>query len=106
MTRSSDAEDANTMRQAAQEAAEKARDVVAGMKETAGYAADTGRAYARDAMNAASKNLDATKARASQAADYLTLSVNADPIKAVVITAALSALVTGLVLMVLNSDRR
>lgn len=106
MNNPSDALDPNAMKQAAQEAADRAKDVVAGVKDVAGYAADTGRAYARDAMNAASKNLDATKTRANQAADYLTLSINADPVKAVLITAAISALVTGLLLAVLNGDRR
>ena len=51
MNNPSNAQGGGAIGQAAQDAADKAKDVVAGVKEVAGYAADTGRAYARDAMS-------------------------------------------------------
>lgn len=98
--------DTDAVKQAAQEAADRAKDVVAGVKEVAAYAADTGRAYARDAMNAASKNIDATRTKVNQAADYLALSIKADPIKAVLFAAAISALLAGLLVAVMGNNRR
>jgi len=58
-----------------------------------------------DAAQAVARNLDAAKVRANQAADYLTLSINADPVKAMLVTAAISALLTGL-LIALTGGRR
>jgi len=56
--------------------------------------------------DAAGRKLDDTKVRVDQLANYLTLSINADPIKAVVVTAGISALVTALLVAAMGGGRR
>ena len=69
-------------------------------------AVDTGRAYAKDAVNAAGKKIDAAKSQLHQTAQYLTKAINDEPVKAVLITAALSAVITALLVSSIRSDSR
>lgn len=96
---------AGDVRHLSQEAADKAKDAALGLKGMAESAADAGRTYARDAVNATGKKIDSAKSQVDQIADYLTLSVNADPVKAVLLTAALSAVLTAVFLAALNGRR-
>lgn len=89
--------------QLGQDAADKAKEMVSGLKELANQATDTGRTYAEDAINAT--GIATAKTKIDLIADYLTLSINADPIKTVLVTAALSALVTSVLISAIGSRK-
>ena len=75
-------------------------------KQVGQDAADTGRAFARDAVNAAGKKIDSAKSQLSQTTDYLTQAIHDEPVKAVIISAAVSSLLTALVIAALRTDSR
>jgi hypothetical protein len=97
---------AQDVKRMGQDVADGAKDAALGLAGMAESAADAGRSYAREATNAAGKKLDGAKTHVDQLANYLTLSINADPIKAVVVTAGLSALLTALFVASLGGRRR
>ncbi|MEJ8859974.1 hypothetical protein WKW79_35875 [Variovorax robiniae] len=97
---------ADDARQVGKDAVDKARGVASDAKRVANDAVDTGRTYAKDAVNAAGKKIDAAKSQLDQTAQYLTKAINDEPVKAVLITAALSAVVTALLISAVRGDNR
>lgn len=69
-------------------------------------AVETGRAYAKDAVNAAGKKIDGAKSQLAKSCDDLTRAIYDEPVKAVVITAVVSSLLTALLMSALRSDDR
>jgi ElaB/YqjD/DUF883 family membrane-anchored ribosome-binding protein len=97
---------ADDAKQVGEDAVNKAKGVASDAKRVAIQAVDTGRAYAKDAVNAAGKKIDAAKSQLGQTADYLTKAINDEPVKAVLITAALSSVITALLVSSIRSDSR
>ncbi|AMM25990.1 hypothetical protein AX767_17740 [Variovorax sp. PAMC 28711] len=67
-------------------------------------AADTGRAYAKDAVNATGKKIDSVKSQLSQTTDALTKAIHDEPVKAVLITAVVSSVLTALVIAAIRGE--
>ncbi|HYP83247.1 hypothetical protein [Variovorax sp.] len=82
---------ADDLKRVGQRAADHAKDAALGLSGMA---------------DAAGKKLDSTKVQVDQLANYLTLSINADPIKAVLVTAGASALLTALLVAAMGGGRR
>lgn len=97
---------ADDAKQVGEDAVNKARGVAADAKRVANDALDTGRAYAKDAVNAAGKKIDSVKSQVTQTTDYLTKAINDEPVKAVLIAAAVSSVITALLISATRSDRR
>ncbi|MEJ8851840.1 hypothetical protein [Variovorax rhizosphaerae] len=97
---------ADDAKQVGEDAVKKAKGVATDVKRVANDAVDTGRTYAKDAVNAAGKKIDAAKSQLDQTAQYLAKAINDEPVKAVLITAALSAVITALLISAIQSDRR
>lgn len=79
-----------------------AKNAAADIQSTADDAMATGKAYVQDAIKAASKQFDTVKSQVSQTTDYLTKTINDEPVKAVVVTAIVSSALTALVLLALR----
>ncbi|MEJ8822747.1 hypothetical protein WKW80_12005 [Variovorax humicola] len=94
---------ADDAKQVGQDAVNKAKGVAADAKQVAQDAVATGRAYATDAVNAAGKKIDSVKSQLSQTTDYLTKAINDDPLKAVLITAVVSSLISALLVSTMRS---
>ncbi|MEJ8852182.1 hypothetical protein [Variovorax rhizosphaerae] len=97
---------ADDARQVGKDAVDKAKGLASDAKRVANDAVDTGRAYAKDAVNAAGKKIDAAKSQLDQTAQYLTKAINDEPVKAVLISAALSAVITALLISAVRGDNR
>jgi len=95
---------ADDAKQVGQDAVNKARGVASDATDVARDAVATGRAYAKDAVNAAGKKIDSAKSQISQTTDYLTKAINDEPVKAVLITAVVSSLITALLLSTTRRD--
>ena len=97
---------ANDAKQAAQDALGKAKDVASDAKQAADDALDTGKAYAQDAVNAAGRKIDSVASQWTQTTDALTKAINDEPVKAVIIAAAVSSVLTALLVAAMrNNDR-
>ena len=94
---------ADDAKQVGQDAVNKAKGVATDAKEVAQDAVATGRAYATDAVNAAGKKIDSVKSQLSQTTDYLTKAINDDPLKAVLITAVVSSVISALLVSTMRS---
>ena len=94
---------ADDAKQVGQDAVNKAKGVAADAKQVAQDAVATGRVYATDAVNAAGKKIDSVKSQLSQTTDYLTKAINDDPLKAVLITAVVSSLISALLVSTMRS---
>lgn len=79
-----------------------AKNAAADIQSTADDAMATGKAHVQDAIKAASKQFDTVKSQVSQTTDYLTKAINDEPVKAVVVTAIVSSVLTALVLSALR----
>lgn len=97
---------ANDAKQAGQEAVSKAKGMASDASDIAEDVADTGRAYAKDAVNATGKKIDSAKSQLLQTTEYLTKAIHAEPVKAVLIAAAVSSALTALVIVAARSDER
>ena len=87
-------------------ASNNAKEIASDLKQVAGEAAATTRAYAKDAVNAAGKKIQDLKGQAGQSTDYIVKAINEDPVKAVLIAAAVSSVVTAVLLSATRSSRR
>jgi len=92
--------------QVGEEAVDKARGVASDAKRVVKDAANTGRTYAMEAVNAAGKKIDSVKTQMGQTTEYLTKAINDEPVKAVLITAALSAGLTALLISATRGNSR
>ncbi|WP_076999109.1 hypothetical protein [Variovorax sp. KK3] len=96
---------ADEAKQVGEDAVNKAKGLASDAKQVVNDAVTTGRAYAQDAVNEAGKKIRGVKAQATQTADYLSEAIHQDPVKAVLVTAVISSVLTALVLSSLRSDR-
>jgi len=87
-------------------ASNNAKEIASDLKQVAGEAAATTRAYAKDAVNAAGKKIEDLKGQVGQSTDYIVKAINEDPVKAVLIAAAVSSVVTAVLLSATRSSRR
>ena len=92
--------------QAGKNMADKASSVASDAKKVASDAVDTGRAYAKDAVNAAGKKIDSVKSQFDQSCEYVVQAINNEPVKAVLITAVVSSVLTALLASALRSNDR
>ncbi|WP_077003422.1 hypothetical protein [Variovorax sp. KK3] len=97
---------ADEAKQVGQDAVDKAKGIASDARQVVDDAVDTGRAYAQEAVNEAGKKIRGVKAQANQTADYLTHAIQQDPVKAVLITAVISSLLTALVVSAVRNDGR
>ena len=97
---------ANDAKAVGQDAKSKAKDLASDAKSIASDAIDSGRAYAREAVNAAGRKIEGAKSQLSQSCEFVTKAIHDDPVKAVVVTAVLSSLITALLVTALRSDDR
>jgi RES domain-containing protein len=96
---------ATEAKQVGQDAVNKAKGLASDAKHVVDDAVDAGRAYAQDAVNEAGKKIRGVKAQAAQTADYLTEAIHQDRVRAVLVTAVISSVLTALVVSSLRSDR-
>ncbi|MDM0010597.1 hypothetical protein QTI51_37765 [Variovorax sp. J22G73] len=66
----------------------------------------SGRAFAEDAVKVANKNIDALKSQLVRGRQCLTEAINDEPVKAVLITAVVSSMLTALLLSARRIDGR
>ena len=85
---------ADDAKQVGQDAVTKAKGVGSDAKQVANDAVDSGKAYAQDAVNAVGKKIDNVKSQVSQTTDALTKAINEEPVKAVLIAAVVSPVLT------------
>lgn len=97
---------ADDAKQVGQDAVNKAKGVAADANQVTRDAANTGKVYARDAVNAAGKKIDDVKSQLTQTTDALTKAINDQPVKAVLITAVISSVLTALLVIAARSDDR
>jgi ElaB/YqjD/DUF883 family membrane-anchored ribosome-binding protein len=97
---------ADDAKQVGHDAMNKAESVASDSKQVAKDAVATGRAYATGAVNAAGKKIDSMKSQLHQTTDYVTKAINDEPVKAVLITAVVSSLITALLVSTMRSDGR
>jgi ElaB/YqjD/DUF883 family membrane-anchored ribosome-binding protein len=74
--------------------------------QLADEAVDAGRTYAKDAVNATGKKIDDVKWQFSQSTDFLTKAIHDEPVKAVVVTAVISSVLTALVIAAVRGEDR
>ena len=81
------------------------RGIAGDARDIAGDAAATGRAYAKDAVNAAGKKLHDAEGRVQRARDACTQFIADEPVKASLIAAASGAVLTTLLMSALRGRR-
>lgn len=92
--------------QIADEALGKLRGAAADAKAAASDAVDSGKNYAKAAVNEAGKKISSAGSGMGDACDALIAAIHKEPVKAVLVTAALSAALTALVISVLPKPGR
>ena len=97
---------ADEAKQFGRDAANKAQGLASEAKSAAGDAIDSGRAYARDAVDAAGTKINHMKSQFDQTCDYVTKAIHDEPVKAVLITAVVSSLLTALVAAAIANEER
>lgn len=93
---------ASEANQVGRDAAAKAKGLAADAVKSAKDASASGKAYVEDALDAASEKLDHVKSQVTETADYLAKVINDEPVKAVLVTAVVSSLITALFLTALR----
>ena len=96
---------ADEARQVGQDAVYKAKSIGADAKQVANDAVDAGRAYAKGAVSAVGKKMGDVKSQLTHTTDYVTKAINDEPVKAVVVTALISSLITALLISAMRTDR-
>lgn len=92
---------ADGARQVANDAVTKLRDVASDAKSVASDAVDAGKSYAKEAVNATGKKLSSASSQIGDTCDALIDAIHKEPVKAVLVTAVLSAALTALVISAL-----
>ena len=72
------------------------------IQSTTDDAATTGKAYVQEVLKTAGKQFEMVKSQMGQTTDYLAKAINDEPVKAVVVTAILSSVLTALLLSALR----
>lgn len=81
-------------------------DLAADTMHLAEDALDAGRAYAQGAVDSTGRRLSEAKSQFTATAERLTRAINEEPVKAVFIAAAVSSILTAVVVIALRSERQ
>lgn len=92
---------ADNARQVADDTVTQLRDVASDASAAASKAVDTGKTYAKAAVNATGKKISSAGSQMGDTCDALIDAIHKEPVKAVLVTAVLSAALTALVISAL-----
>lgn len=90
----------------ANESVTKLREVASDTKAVASDAVDTAKSYAKSAVNATGQKLSSMNEQISDCCHSVVNAINRDPMKAVLVTAAVSAAVTALAIALCPRSER
>ncbi len=93
---------ANDAKEVGRDAADKAKGVAADAMKVANDAVASGKAYVQDALGGAGKKFGEVRSQVTQTTDCLVKAINDEPVKAVLVTAAVSSLITAFFLTALR----
>ena len=94
---------AKNAKEVGQDAVDKAKGVASDAMTAAREAAASSNAYIDDAIEAARRKFNEGKSQVTQTADYVVKAINDEPVKAVLVIAAVSSLLTALFITALRN---